>query len=77
MTSMAAAQLGLHNRGELALGKAADITIFNPATVIDRATFTAPHQYSEGIDYVIVNGQIVVEKGEQHDILPGVVLSRT
>jgi N-acyl-D-amino-acid deacylase len=77
MTSMAAAQLALHDRGELALGKAADITIFNPATVIDRATFTAPHQYSEGIDYVIVNGQIVVEKGEQHDILPGVVLSRT
>lgn len=76
MTGMAAKQLGLHDRGELALGKAGDITIFDPDTVADRATFTEPHQYSDGIQYVIVNGQTVVEQGKQHDILPGVVLSR-
>lgn len=76
MTGMAAAQFGLHDRGVLAPGKAADLTIFDPETVKDRATFAAPHQYSDGIDYVIVNGQIVVEQGRQHDVLPGVVLRR-
>jgi N-acyl-D-amino-acid deacylase len=76
MTAMAAVQLGLHDRGVLAPAKAADITIFDPDTIIDRATFAAPHQYSDGIDYVIVNGQIVVEQGKQHNVLPGRVLSR-
>jgi N-acyl-D-aspartate/D-glutamate deacylase len=76
MTGMAAAQLGLTDRGTLAPGKAADIAIFDADTVIDRATFEAPHQYSDGIDYVIVNGHIVVEHGNQSNILPGRVLSR-
>jgi N-acyl-D-aspartate/D-glutamate deacylase len=76
MTSMAAAKLGLNDRGVLAEGKAADITIFDAATVGDRATFDNPHQYPEGIEYVMVNGQIVVEHGEQHAILPGQVLKK-
>lgn len=76
MTSMAAAKLGLTGRGVLAVGKAADITIFDAATVTDKATFTAPHQYPDGIEYVMVNGQIVVEHGTQHPVLPGVVLKK-
>jgi N-acyl-D-amino-acid deacylase len=76
MTSMAAEKLGLSDRGVLAAGKAADITIFDAATVGDKATFDAPHQYPEGIDYVIVNGQIVVEHGQQHPVLPGVILKK-
>ena len=77
MTSMAAAKLGLEDRGVLAEGKAADVTIFDEALVIDRATFDAPHQYPDGIDYVIVNGQIVVEHGAQHEVLPGRVLKKS
>ena len=76
MTSMAADTFGLSDRGVLAEGKAADITIFDAATVADRATFGEPHQYSIGIDYVIVNGQIVVEHGVQHPVLPGQVLRK-
>ena len=76
MTSMAAAKLGLNDRGVLATGKAADITIFDAATVGDRATFEEPHQFPDGIDYVIVNGQIVVEHGVQHPVLPGQVLRK-
>jgi len=73
---MAAAKLGLHDRGVLAEGKAADITIFDAAVVEDRATFEAPHQFPDGIDYVIVNGQIVVEHGMQHPVFPGRVLHK-
>jgi N-acyl-D-aspartate/D-glutamate deacylase len=76
MTSMAAEKFGLADRGVLAVGKAADITILDAATVADRATFEEPHQYPLGIDYVIVNGQIVVEYGVQHPVLPGQVLKR-
>jgi N-acyl-D-aspartate/D-glutamate deacylase len=77
MTSMAAAQLGLTDRGVLAAGKAADITIFDATTVCDRATFDDPHQYPDGIAYVVVNGQIVVEQGIQHSVLPGQVLTKS
>ncbi|MFH1022383.1 MAG: D-aminoacylase [Planctomycetota bacterium] len=76
MTSMAAAKLGLADRGVLAAGKAADITIFDAATVGDRATFADPEQFPEGIDYVMVNGRIVVEHGVQHPVLPGRVLKK-
>lgn len=76
MTSMAATKLGLTDRGVLAIGKAADITIFNAATVVDRSTFEDPHQFPDGIDYVFVNGQLVVEHGVQHPVLPGVVLQK-
>ena len=76
MTSMAAAKLGLTDRGVLATGKAADLTIFDAATVNERSTFEDPHQYPTGIEYVIVNGQIVVEHGHQHPVLSGQVLSK-
>ncbi len=75
MTSMAAAKLSLTDRGVLATDKAAAITIFDAATVSDRATFEEPHQYPHGIEYVIVNGHVVVEQGEQQEVLPSQVLT--
>lgn len=64
MTSMPAQKLKLKNRGEIKKGYFADITIFNPKTVIDNATFVDPHKYPTGIEYVIVNGKVTVNKGE-------------
>ena len=54
----------------------ADITIFDPQKIIDKAAFMAPHQYPEEIEYVIVNGKIVIEKGEHTKEKPGKVLRR-
>ena len=53
----------------------ADIVIFDPKTVIDKATYMKPHQFPEGIEYVLVNGEIVVEKSIHTRKLPGKVLN--
>jgi N-acyl-D-amino-acid deacylase len=74
MTSLPAQKIGLWNRGLLREGTWADIVIFNPDTVKDKATYQDPHQYPEGIEYVLVNGQIVVELGEHTGILTGKIL---
>ena len=71
MTGMPAARVGLKERGFLREGMFADIAIFNPATVIDRATFEAPNQYPEGVAYVIVNGQLSVDAGKRTSALAG------
>jgi N-acyl-D-aspartate/D-glutamate deacylase len=71
MTSLAAQRVGLADRGLVKPGMYADITVFNPATVIDRATFEQPHQTSVGIEYVIVNGQMVIKKGQLTSARPG------
>ena len=63
MTSIPAERLGLTDRGYLKEGMKADITIFNPETVIDKSTFVDPHHYPEGIEYVIVNGQLTIQEG--------------
>jgi dihydroorotase/N-acyl-D-amino-acid deacylase len=63
MTSLPANRLGLDDRGRIAEGARADIVVFDPATVVDAATFEAPHQYPIGIPWVIVNGGITVERG--------------
>lgn len=76
MTALPAKRLGLTDRGRIAEGLVADLTIFDPATVRDRATFTAPHQYPEGIPYVIVNGVPVVDRGAFTAARPGRVLRR-
>jgi len=74
MTSMPAEKLGLKNRGILKTGNYADITIFNPKTIIDKATFTDPHQTARGIEYVMVNGQLAINKGAHTDIRSGRIL---
>jgi len=71
MTSLAAQRVGLADRGLVRPGMYADITVFNPATVIDRATFEKPHQTSVGIEYVLVNGQMVLRKGQLTNARPG------
>jgi N-acyl-D-aspartate/D-glutamate deacylase len=71
MTSLAAQRVGLTDRGLVRPGMYADITIFNPATVNDRATFEKPHQTSVGIEYVVVNGQLVLKKGQITSARPG------
>lgn len=76
MTGMTAKRIGLQERGLVKPGYFADLTVFNPQTVIDRATFTQPQQYPEGIEYVLVNGTAVIERGRQTQALPGHVLAR-
>jgi N-acyl-D-aspartate/D-glutamate deacylase len=71
MTSQNAAKLGLHDRGLLRPGAFADVTLFDPERVIDRATYENPFQYSEGIEYVLVNGQIVLDQGKHTGARPG------
>ena len=77
MTSMPAQRLGIRNKGRIEVGADADITVFDPARVIDRATFENPAQYSDGIPYVLVNGTFVVKGGELVEgVAPGVGLRR-
>jgi N-acyl-D-amino-acid deacylase len=64
MTQLPAQCLGLKDRGVIAPGKAADLVLFDPATVRDTATFAAPHQYPVGIPYVIVNGVVTMDDGK-------------
>jgi len=71
MTGGPAARVGLKDRGLLKTGMFADITVFNPKTVIDTATFAQPNQYPVGIEYVLVNGQISVDKGQRTTALAG------
>ncbi len=71
MTSLAAQRVNLSDRGLVKPGFYADITVFNPETVIDRATFEQPHQTSVGIEYVFVNGQMVLKKGQITNARPG------
>ncbi len=74
MTSLPAQTLRLNNRGIIREGLYADLTIFDRNTFADKATFSNPHQYSQGLMYVIVNGELVVEKGKHTGRLPGMVL---
>jgi dihydroorotase/N-acyl-D-amino-acid deacylase len=74
MTAFPAARLKITDRGILRPGMKADIAIFDPATVRDTATFEKPHSYAEGFSHVIVNGQIVFEKGAMTAARPGRVL---
>lgn len=74
MTSMPAQKLRLFDRGLIREGFWADLVIFDPREVTDKATYKDPHQYCRGIEYVIVNGETVIEKAEHTGNLPGEVL---
>ena len=73
-TAAPAARVGLRDRGLLREGMFADITVFDPNKIIDRATFEMPNQYPIGVEYVVVNGKISVDKGQRTTALAGRVL---
>ncbi|HZY88674.1 MAG TPA: D-aminoacylase, partial [Gemmataceae bacterium] len=74
MTSLNAAKLGLTDRGLLRPGMFADLTLFDPERVMDRATYERPFQYPAGIEYVVVNGQLVLDQGRHTGARPGMAL---
>lgn len=76
MTSLPATKFGLKTKGLLQPGMDADIVIFNPKTITDKATFDKPHQYSKGFNYVLVNGVPVIENGVRNDKRPGRVIRK-
>lgn len=76
MTSLPARHFGFARRGEVRAGWAADLVVFDPAGVSDRATFENPHQYATGFDHVLVNGVFVVRDGKPTGARPGQALSR-
>lgn len=76
MTGASARALGLKDRGVLRAGNAADITIFDPVTIAEKATYEDPHQFAAGIDHVIVNGATVLRDGEHTGALAGRTLRR-
>jgi N-acyl-D-aspartate/D-glutamate deacylase/sugar lactone lactonase YvrE len=71
MTSLNAAKIGIRDRGLLQPGRFADIVIFNASRVRDHSTYEEPFQYSDGVEYVVVNGQLVIDKGRHIGARPG------
>lgn len=76
MTSLSAAKAGLADRGLVREGAFADLALFDPERVIDKATYTEPFAYAEGIEYVLVNGQLVLDRGTHTGAKPGRALRR-
>ncbi|MDQ7052078.1 MAG: D-aminoacylase [candidate division KSB1 bacterium] len=74
MTDLPARIIGIQQRGLIAEGYFADVTLFHPEKVRDTATFVQPKQYPEGIEYVIVNGKVVIDQGEHTHRKPGKIL---
>jgi N-acyl-D-amino-acid deacylase len=74
ITSLPATALGIKNRGLIEIGNYADIVIFDSKQIIDRASWTEPHQYPEGIRFVIVNGDVAIDEGEFTGKLAGRIL---
>ena len=74
MTSLPASRLGLDDRGTLAVGEKADIVLFDPETIIDRSDFANPHQLSVGVQWLLVNGTVVLANGHHTNAKPGRVL---
>ena len=76
MTGLPARRLGLSDRGVVAVGQAADLVVFDPEAIADRATYEAPHQFPVGISHVLVNGVPVLADGEHTRQRPGQLLRR-
>ena len=74
LTSLPATQLKLRGRGRLAPGYYADVVLFDPATIADKATYDRPHQYAVGVRHVLVNGVQVLKDGEHSGATPGRVV---
>jgi N-acyl-D-amino-acid deacylase len=71
MTGLPATNLGLEGRGFLEAGMFADVVVFDPETIADRATYEQPHQYAVGMKHVFVNGEQVLKDGEHTGAKPG------
>jgi len=67
----------MRDRGAIRVGAAADLVVFDPAKVVERSTYVAPHQLAEGMAYVLVNGETVIADGKFTTALPGKVLRRS
>jgi len=76
MTSVPAKKFGLQKRGVVRAENIADLVIFDPDKIIDKATWKEPHQYPAGVEYVLVNGEIVIDKGSHTGKLPGKILRK-
>ena len=76
MTALPAAAMGLKDLGMIAEGYKADLTLFNPDTVVDLATFEKPHQYPKWIEYVIINGKLAIDQTEFKAVKSGQVLKK-
>ena len=76
ITSAPAQRLGLQDRGLVAAGRVADITVFDPESITDHATFDNPLQYATGISSVLVAGELVLRQGQMTEALPGRALAR-
>jgi N-acyl-D-amino-acid deacylase len=74
LTSLPAENLSIRRRGRLEPGYFADVVVFDPATITDHATFPEPHQYATGVQFVLVNGEIVVRDGQHTGAKPGRVV---
>jgi N-acyl-D-aspartate/D-glutamate deacylase len=74
MTSANASKVHIYDRGLLRPGMWADITVFDPSRIIDNATYTQPHQYATGVEYVLVNGKVVLANGRHSGARPGTIL---
>ncbi len=75
MTGLPAKKLGLKDRGVVRVGARADLVVFNGKTVTDLATYEEPHRYAAGVEYVLVNGRLVIKGGEHTGSLPGRLLT--
>ena len=74
MTSANAAKIRVFDRGLLRPGQWADVTVFDAGKIIDHATFEKPHQYATGVEYVLVNGKVVLDQGRHTRARPGAIL---
>jgi N-acyl-D-aspartate/D-glutamate deacylase len=74
MTSANAVKVSQYDRGLLRPGMWADVTVFDPKTIIDNSTWEQPHQYASGVQYVVVNGTVVLDGGKHTNARPGAIL---
>jgi N-acyl-D-amino-acid deacylase len=77
MTGLPARRLGMADRGTVAAGMAADLVVFDPDRVVDRATYQQPHAFCDGVSHVVVNGHLVIDGGDDTGAPAGRVLSHT
>jgi N-acyl-D-aspartate/D-glutamate deacylase len=76
MTSLPASQAGITDRGRISVGMKADLVVFDADTIKDEATFESPHRFPQGIEFVLVNGITVVDKGQSTAARPGKALRK-